>query len=322
MRSARPRCNAIRSCYKIRRRHYHNDNNNTDIVDEKIAYRLVTKQFDQWQDSIRPVRPGGHDNKTYRLGEHKLLRFPSKREYAAQVEKEQLLLPRLRPSLPLDVPEPIGLGEPGCGYPYRWSIYRWLEGEALSSVPMPISQQERLAKTLAKFLMALHRIDTTAGLAPGPHNFYRGGSLLVYDNETREALNRLRDRINADYAIHVWEEGLRSRWRKDPVWVHGDMKTDNLLVRGNQGSKELAAVIDFGMLAVGDPACDLSMYWTFFEGNARRVFRDTLILDEDTWKRARAWTLWKALIIEAQMSKTNSSEERSSRCVIDTIVNE
>lgn len=319
---ARPCCNTIRSCYRIRRRHNDSNNSIIDIVDEKIAYRLVTKQFVQWRDSIRPVRPGGHDNKTYRLGEDKLLRFPSKREYAAQVEKEQLLLPRLRPALPLDVPEPIGLGEPGCGYPYRWSIYRWLEGDALSSVQMPISEQERLAKTLAKFLIALQRIDTTAGLSPGPHNFYRGGSLLVYDNETREALSRLKDRIDIDYAIHVWEEGLRSNWRKEPVWVHGDMKTDNLLVRGNQGSKELAAVIDFGMLAVGDPACDLTMYWTFFQGNARRVFRDTLILDEDTWKRARAWTLWKALIIEAQMTKTNSFERRYSRCVIDTIVNE
>jgi aminoglycoside phosphotransferase (APT) family kinase protein len=99
----------------------------------------------------------------------------------------QYLRVNTAPTSGQDVPEPIGLGEPGCGYPYRWSIYRWLEGDALSSVQMPISEQERLAKTLAKFLIALQRIDATAGLPPGPHNFYRGGSLLVYDNETREA---------------------------------------------------------------------------------------------------------------------------------------
>jgi aminoglycoside phosphotransferase (APT) family kinase protein len=58
---------------------------------------------------------------------------------------------------------------------------------------------------------------------------------------------------------------------------------------------ELSAVIDFGCSAVGDPACDVPIAWTFFHGESRRLFRDALELDDATWTRGRGWALWKAL---------------------------
>lgn len=36
-----------------------------------------------------------------------------------------------------------------------------------------------------------------------------------------------------------------------------------------------------------------------FDASGRRVFRDAVGLDEDTWHRARAWALWKALVTVA-----------------------
>jgi aminoglycoside phosphotransferase (APT) family kinase protein len=76
------------------------------------------------------------------------------------------------------------------------------------------------------------------------------------------------------------------------VWVHGDVSPSNLLLAGGV----LCAVIDFGCAAVGDPACDLVMAWTFFAGESAAVFRRGLPLDEATWARARGWALWKALV--------------------------
>jgi aminoglycoside phosphotransferase (APT) family kinase protein len=58
----------------------------------------------------------------------------------------------------------------------------------------------------------------------------------------------------------------------------------------------LSAVVDFGCSSIGDPACDLTIAWTFFFGDSREVFRDRLPLDEGTWARGRGWALWKALI--------------------------
>jgi aminoglycoside phosphotransferase (APT) family kinase protein len=57
----------------------------------------------------------------------------------------------------------------------------------------------------------------------------------------------------------------------------------------------LAAVIDFGCAAAGDPACDLVMAWTFFSHESRDAFRSGLDFDDTTWTRARGWALWKAL---------------------------
>jgi hypothetical protein len=47
----------------------------------------------------------------------------------------------------------------------------------------------------------------------------------------------------------------------------------NLLL--DEGGR-LSAVIDFGCLGVGDPACDLMVAWTFFSGESREVFRAAL----------------------------------------------
>lgn len=58
-----------------------------------------------------------------------VVRLPRAAHYVLQVEKENWWLPRLAPSLPLPIPEPLGLGAPADGYPWSWSIYRWLEGE-------------------------------------------------------------------------------------------------------------------------------------------------------------------------------------------------
>lgn len=73
--------------------------------------------------------------------------------------------------------------------------------------------------------------------------------------------------------------------------MFGDIAVGNLLVKNG----ELSAVIDFGQLAVGDPACDLALYWTFFTDESRHAFKKTLSLDADTWERGRGWVLWKTL---------------------------
>lgn len=63
-------------------------------------------------------------------------------------------------------------------------------------------------------------------------------------------------------------------------------------------------MIDFGGCAVGDPACDLAMGWSFFTGSSRGAFLSALDVDEATRARGRGWALWKALITLAQGSST------------------
>ena len=50
-------------------------------------------------------------------------------------------------------------------------------------------------------------------------------------------------------------------------------------------------MIDFGGTSIGDTTCDLVISWTYLNGKARVIFVNEMDLDENTWLRARAWTL-------------------------------
>lgn len=286
-------------------------------IDAALAAQLVATQFPQWAAlPVRPVAVGGWDNRTFHLGDTMMVRLPSARRYAAQVEKEHLWLPRLAPALPLPIPAPLAKGEPGCGYPWPWSIYGWIEGETAATAY--VSDMIQFAADLAGFLRALHGADATDGPPPGAHNFQRGGSLATYDAETRTAIATLGDQIDAAEVMAVWEAALAATWRGAPVWLHGDFAAGNLLVR-NGG---LSAVIDFGCAAVGDPACDLAIAWTFLGGEAREAFRAALPLDEGAWARGRGWTLWKALIVWAGLPGANPLGAAESRSIVEGLVAE
>jgi aminoglycoside phosphotransferase (APT) family kinase protein len=261
------------------------------LRDAALARRLVQAQFPQWADfPVCPVAEGGHDNRTFRLGAHLLIRLPSAERYVAQVTKEQAWLPRLAPLLPLPIPRPLALGRPSADFPFPWSVYDWIEGE--TARPERIADPCRLAADLAGFLRALQAADAGDGPAAGEHNFHRGGLLAVYDAETRAAIAALGAEIDAPAATAIWDAALASHWAGAPVWIHGDVAPGNLLLRAGQ----LHAVIDFGNMGTGDPACDLVPAWTMFADEARQRFRDGLPLDGGTWARARGWALWKALI--------------------------
>lgn len=290
---------------------------NTDNIqiDVSLVHQLIITQFPKWANlTIKPVEFSGWDNRTFHLGEHMTVRLPSNAEYAEQVEKEQYWLPKLAPYLPLSISTPLAMGNPSKEYPLHWSIYKWLDGDTASIER--ISDLNQFAIALAEFLVALQQCDATGGPLPGEHNFYRGGDLAIYEDETREAIKILGDKIDVDAVTNVWDAARASNWHNPPVWIHGDIATGNLLVKNGQ----LNAVIDYGQLGIGDPACDLAIAWTFFRGESRQAFRQALKLDPATWVRGRGWTLWKALIVYAGLSGTNPHEVEKSKLIINEVI--
>ena len=263
-------------------------------IDVSLVERLIAAQFPQWAElPIAPVAESGWDNRTFRLGAELTIRLPSGDWYARQVDKEQRWLPVLAPQLPLSIPTPVAKGVPGEGYPYSWSVLRWLDGEPASAET--IGDLTEFATALAGFLAALARVDARDGPAPGPHNFWRGGPLTTYEQETLDAIEVLGARIPRRAVVAAWEDAMDATWRGEPVWFHGDVAVGNLLVRDGR----LAAVIDFGTSGVGDPACDVVIAWALLSGESREAFRTTLAVDDATWARGRGWALWKSLIMLA-----------------------
>ncbi|MEV4659467.1 aminoglycoside phosphotransferase family protein [Micromonospora sp. NPDC049301] len=274
-------------------------------IDVTLVRRLVAEQFPRWaQLPVRPVEVGGWDNRTFHLGDAMTVRLPSGEGYALQVAKEQRWLPVLGPRLPLEVPVPLAHGRAGAGYPYPWSVYRWIDGA--TARPERIDDLTRFATDLADFLRALRDVDATGGPAAGRHSAWRGAPLATYDAETRAAVEAHRDRLPVDAVAGIWQAALDATWAGPPVWFHGDVAAGNLLVRDGR----LAAVIDFGCCGVGDPACDTVIAWTLLHGASRAAFRDALGVEAATWARGRGWALWKALITLDNPEPAKAAEAR------------
>ncbi|HEV7321026.1 MAG TPA: aminoglycoside phosphotransferase family protein [Ensifer sp.] len=284
-------------------------------IDTPLVRRLIAAQFPEWSGlEVRPIEPGGWDNRTFRLGEEMTVRLPSAAHYVLQVEKEHLWLPRLAPHLPLPIPEPLAKGTPGEGFPWHWSVYRWQPGETLAVER--VDDVRQVASDLTRFLRALMQADATGGPLPCDHNFHRGGPPAFYDEETRRALALLHGQLDTSAARDVWEAALAVPFEGPPVWFHGDIAWGNLLVENGR----LSAVIDFGTSGIGDPACDLAIAWTFFSGEAREVFRNGMALDRGAWARGRGWALWKALIVVAGMTGAPVDEMTRQRRVVDAVL--
>ncbi|WKU07602.1 aminoglycoside phosphotransferase family protein [Micromonospora sp. HUAS LYJ1] len=260
------------------------------VVDVEQVRRLVATQFPHWAHlPVEPVADGGWDNWTFHLGVGMSVRLPSAAEYVEAVDKEHRWLPLLARRLPLPVPTPLAKGGPGEGYPYTWSVYRWLDGE--TARVDRIADQVRFAVDLAEFLAALWDVDTADGPRPGRHNWYRGGTLRTYDGQANRALTALDGRIDVGLAGEIWRRALNARWDGVERWFHGDLVQGNLLLDDGQ----LAAIIDFGTCGVGDPSCDLAAAWTLLTADGRRAFRQRLAVDDAMWARGRGWALWKTL---------------------------
>jgi aminoglycoside phosphotransferase (APT) family kinase protein len=293
------------------------------FIDVALVRRLVAAQFPEWAHlPIRPVGASGVDNATYRLGEDMSVRLPRLPRWIGQVEREQRWLPRLAPLLPLAVPIPIARGVPGEGYPFPWSIYRWLEGE--NATLDRIADPRRAAIELAEFFTALQGIDAAGGPPPEWSNGFRGVPLdderdsPVVASRMRARIAALEGLVDTDAVTAVWETARSAPpWDGPPVWIHGDPAPANMLTQEGR----LSAVIDFGTLAVGDPACDLIAAWGFLTAETRDVFRATLSVDDATWARGRGWGLTACLPSPADLTDlTDPARADPARRRLDELV--
>jgi aminoglycoside phosphotransferase (APT) family kinase protein len=279
-------------------------------TDTNLVKRLVRVQFPQWADlPVERLVSGGTVNAVYRLGDALTARLPLTAEGVKALEREERWLPKLAPALPVTIPTVVGRGEPAEGYPWAWSVHRWIDGECPTEGR--VAEPEILARDLAAFVTALRKADVDGGPIA-----YRGVPLATVDTQTRAAIEELRhtdEPFDAEAATAAWEQSLAAPpWTGAPCWVHSDLMPSNLLLTGER----LTGVLDFATAGIGDPACDLIAAWNLLPLSCRDTFRDAVDVDDATWSRGRGWALSMALGQLPYYRNTNPIISANARHVI------
>ena len=265
-------------------------------IDEPLVRTLLAASFPSYaRRPLRRLDASGSSNALFRLGDDLLVRLPRQPGGTSAIESEQRWLPHVAASLPVPVPEIVGVGEPDFGYPERWSVVRWLPGVVPTAPSRGEAPRTSLARDLASVVTALRELPVPeAALADPRLRWYRGEPLAHMDESTRQAIadSRAIDGLDLDLdaCAAVWETTLRLPGVRDsvpPRWHHADLVAENLLVHEGR----LAGVLDFGGLAVGDPTVDLAVAWDVLDPDARDTFRDLVGADDATWRRGRSWAL-------------------------------
>lgn len=188
----------------------------------------------------------------------------------------------------------MALGGPGAGYPFPWSVLRWIEGEEPG--PAKVRDWAAFGRDLAGVVRALHGADTGETVRGGRLAWYRGLPLVSVDDDVEAALAECRRLdgldLDLDEVERLWSRLVSLPDPEVPdVWLHGDLRSANLLVRDGR----LAAVLDFGALSLGRPAAEHAAVW-HFPAAMGSAYREALGVDDDTWERARGWALAVSLL--------------------------
>lgn len=119
-------------------------------IDEDLVRRLLEAQHPDLADRELGYVTDGWDNVTYRLGDDLAVRLPRRAVAAELFESEQRWLPVLASRVDVAVPEPVRAGRPGAGYPWPWSVVRWIPGTPVDRSPLDPSEAAPFGRFLAR----------------------------------------------------------------------------------------------------------------------------------------------------------------------------
>lgn len=234
----------------------------------------------------------GDDSLAFRQGA-RVVRVAKHAASADRLAREACVLAGIADALPLAVPRPAFVrADATCAF----AVHAHLPGTALTSARwerLPAAARERTAAQLAGFVAALHALPTDTGARCGVPTL----DLATRSAALRPALARLPSvdaRIVArlDDSLAGWETSPAPR---RPALLHADLDPGHVL--HDARSARLTGVIDFGDLAIGDPARDLVYVHDDFGPAMLELVLDAYPLEPAATLRPRvlAWYVVEAL---------------------------
>jgi aminoglycoside phosphotransferase (APT) family kinase protein len=232
-------------------------------IDEKRAAEAVLRRFPGLRPGWARHVADGWDHQAFLVNGEWIFRFPKRADSAERLAVERNVLPVLGPRLPLAVPEPEHVGEPGDDFPFLFLGHRLLPGVSGRDLKVPGEALGIAADLLAETLSRLHAfpVAEAAGLGVA-----EGDPAEHLRDAREEALRFLADvealvpgRLVA--RCREFLDEVPPHWPGPPVLVHGDLVPEHLIF--DPTTYQLRGVIDWSDLWLCDPACDFAgpAYW-------------------------------------------------------------
>jgi aminoglycoside phosphotransferase (APT) family kinase protein len=273
-------------------------------ITRELVTRLLREQHPDLADLALGSSYEGWDNVSIRLGAEQLVRLPRRAVSAPLLVHELAWLPRLAPGWSFRAPVPRRAGVPGAGYPWRWSIVDWIEGDVAYASPLDAAGAGELGRALAE----IHK----AASADAPHNPFRSPPLAARSERFVARLRALEAaepqlwKLDLDAALELYADGA-ARCSGARTFAHLDLHGRNVLTREGH----LAGILDWGDSAAAQPEADLGQAFclvgsvgmphlveAYISAPGQRAgVVDRGDLSHDAWARTRAEALMYAMFL-------------------------
>lgn len=226
-----------------------------DNLDHSSAAKLLDRHLPNPDHvSLEPFGQGDFCL-AFRLG-NQVIRVAKHADAAAALRRESCILKKIATALPLSVPQPSYHSPRACP---PFTIHDEIVGEVLTRElweNQPARERENIASDLAAFLMSLHSLPVQIGLECG---LARLDAAELAKRLHKESANTIYDLLESD-TRHLFQSTLE-RWavpspQDHPplVLLHCDIGPGHLFY--DPLTSRLTGVIDFGDIAIGEPARD------------------------------------------------------------------
>jgi aminoglycoside 2''-phosphotransferase len=204
----------------------------------------------------------GDDSIAYTVNGNYIFRFSKNQIASKNLEKEIKILPSLKERLSIPIPEFEFIGTNSAR---KFVGYKKLIGERLDENFKSLSQSDRqkIAVQLASFIQTLRNFPLEPARLAGIEE-------INYKNEITKDLKKWDEMFGTSepklkqFLHHVVEEYLDNpdKYKYQPVLLHADLSGDHIFY--DKSTMDIAGIIDFGDLRIGDPDNELNYFYEEF----------------------------------------------------------
>ncbi|MFM7496317.1 MAG: phosphotransferase [Candidatus Nanopelagicus sp.] len=266
-------------------------------VHSAVVASLLQEQLPQYAHlEVSELKSPATVNQIFRLGKDLVCKFPFLPTSREELETESRNFREFGENCSVLVPQLVKILNPSESYPNYWSVYTFIEGEAMTTE----SHQDSsiIAQNVAELICEIKQTSPRENIFNG-HG--RGGLLMDHDEDFREYCDLGVGLFDVEKTLAIWD-ALRTM--PAPInlsMCHGDLQPQNLLVKDSR----IIGVLDCGSYRVADPALDLLFAWHSFDSKRRAIFRETIGVDGDEWLRGVAWALIQSVGLAKYYETTN-----------------